>query len=49
MMWGLFLFFHSCWIYIIYEELTERMFANMCVLLFVCCVFVYRLSNKLLS
>lgn len=36
---------HSRWIYIIYEELIQtRKFANMCVLLFVRCLFVYLLT-----
>lgn len=39
---------HSRWIYIIYEELIQtRKFANMCVLLFVRCVFVYKLYSLL--
>lgn len=39
---------HSRWIYIIYEELIQtRKFANMCVLLFVRCLFVYKLYSLL--
>lgn len=42
---------HSCWIYIIYEELIQTRGLQMCVFYCLCfvCVFVYELSNVLVS
>lgn len=40
---------HSCWIDNIYEELIQSRSLQICVLLFVLCVFVYKLHSMLLS
>lgn len=49
MMSKLFLLVHGCWIYIIYEEMTQTRCLQICVFYCLFCVFVYKLHNKLLS
>lgn len=45
---GRVLLVHTCWIYIIYEELIQTRSSQKGVLLFVLCVFVYKLYTMLL-